>query len=256
MTGRVSGKIALVTGGASGIGEATVRRFAAEGAHVIIVDRNDERGQAVAREIGSAARFLCVDVTDPAGWLNLDANIRGIYGRLDILVNSAGVVKLASIEDSSLEDLKFAQSVNSNAVFMACQFAVRIMKETSKAAAIVNILSDSAVRPNHHAAAYGISKGSALNITRVVALHCAEKRYPIRCNSILPGLIDTPMSRQAFAQVPDPEAVLRELLDRRFPMRRAGTAEEVASAALFLASDEASYITGASLPVDGGSTAA
>ena len=254
--GRIAGKVAIVIGGASGMGEAIAKRFAAEGAKVIVVDRDDQRGQAVVREIGSAARFVRMDVSDPESWPALSKNIRDMEGRLDIMVNSAGVVRMGSIEEGTIDDLRFTQAVNSDAVFMACKFAVEIMKETSKSAAIVNILSDSALRPNHHAAAYAASKGAALNITRVVALHCAEQGYPIRCNSILPGIIDTPMSQRVFSQAPDPEEALRLLLLTRFPMRRMGTPDEVASAALFLASDEASYITGANLAVDGGSTAA
>ncbi|WP_197707356.1 SDR family oxidoreductase [Sphingobium sp. LB126] len=253
---RIAGKIALVLGGASGIGEAISRRFAAEGAQVIVADWDERRGEAVVRAIGAAARFFPMDVSDPAAWPRLDHDIRAREGRLDILANSAGVVRLGSIEDGTFDDLRFIQSVNSDAVFLACKFAIGLMKDTSRAASIVNILSDSAVRPNHHAAAYGASKGAAINLSRVVALHCAEKGYPIRCNAVLPGLIDTPMTRDVFAKVPDPEAAIRDLLARHFPMGRMGTADEVASAALFLASDEASYVTGAGLAVDGGRTAA
>lgn len=253
---RLAGKIALVLGGASGIGEAVARRFAAEGARVIVADRDEGRGRVIADDIGAPARFFSIDVSDPEAWPVLDQDIRGAEGSLDILVNSAGVVRLGSIEGASFDDLKYIQSVNSDAVFLACRFAIGIMKDTSRAGAIVNILSDSAVRPNHHAAAYGASKGAAINLNRVVALHCAEMGYPIRCNAVLPGLIDTPMTQAVFARMPDPDAAIRDLLARHFPMGRMGTAEEVASAALFLASDEASYITGASLAVDGGRTAA
>lgn len=253
---RLAGKIALVLGGASGIGEAIARRFAVEGARVIVGDKHEVRGKSVVHDIGQAARFFPINVSDPEVWRGLDDDIRNAEGALDVLVNSAGVVRLGSIEDGTFEDLKFIQSVNSASVFLACKFAIGIMKDTSHAGSIVNILSDSAIRPNHHAAAYGASKGAAINLNRVVALHCAEKGYPIRCNAVLPGLIDTPMTQAVFAQMPDPDAAIRDLLARHFPMGRMGTVHEVASAALFLASDEASYITGASLAVDGGRTAA
>ncbi|WP_176599397.1 SDR family oxidoreductase [Sphingobium aromaticivastans] len=253
---RLAGKIALVLGGASGIGEAIARRFVVEGARVVVGDRDERRGRAVVHDIGQAARFVLIDVSDPDAWPGLDDDIRSAEGTIDILVNSVGVVRMGSIEDGTFEDLKFIQSVNSDSIFLACQFAIGIMKDRSRAGSIVNILSDSAIRPNHHAAAYGASKGAALNLNRVVALHCAEKGYPIRCNAVLPGLIDTPMTHAVFARMPDPDAAIRDLLARHFPMGRMGTADEVASAALFLASDEASFITGASLAVDGGRTAA
>ena len=252
---RIEGKIALVTGGASGMGEAIAKRFAVEGARVIVADRDERRGTAVVREIGAAARFVSMDVSKPENWTSLDKDIRATEGRLDILVNCAGIVKWGSIEDNSFEDLMSTQAVNSDAVFIGCKFAVAIMKETSKAGSIVNILSTSSVRPNHRAAAYCASKGAALNTTRVVALHCAEQGYPIRCNSILPGVIETPMLDGVFSGASDPAEVRRGLL-ARLPMGRLGRTDEVASATLFLASDEASYITGTSLAVDGGCTAA
>ncbi|WP_327752230.1 SDR family oxidoreductase (plasmid) [Sphingobium sp. SJ10-10] len=253
---RLVEKVALVTGGASGMGAAIAKRFALEGARVLVADLDERRGAAVAADIGSAARFVPLDVSDPDGWANVDKDIREAEGRLDILVNSAGAIRMGTIEDNSIEDFEYLQSVNAGSVFLACKFAVAIMKETSKSAAIVNILSASSVRPNPQTAAYSASKGAGLNITRVVALHCAEKRYPIRCNSVLPGLIDTPMVRAALGQRQRLEEAIDTLLDHRFPMRRMGTVDEIAAAALFLASDEASYITGANLPVDGGSTAA
>ncbi|WP_157801201.1 SDR family oxidoreductase [Sphingobium sp. LB126] len=253
---RLAGKIALVTGGASGMGAAIAKRFATEGAQLIVTDLDETRGETVVAQIGSQARFVRLDVVDPAEWRAIDADIRGREGRLDILVNSAGAIRMGTIETNSIDDLKLLQAVNAESVFLACQFAVGIMKDTSQAGAIVNILSSSSVRPNPQTTAYSAAKGAALNINRVVALHCAERRYPIRCNAILPGLIDTPMARAALGQGRDLDDAVQQLLDHRFPMGRMGRPEEVAAAALFLASDEGSYVTGAALPVDGGSTAA
>lgn len=253
---RLAGKVALVTGGASGMGAAVAERFAQEGARLIIADINDAGGAALASKIGAAARFTRLDVTDPDAWNALATDIGEREGRLDILVNAAGAIRMGTIESNSIGDLKLLQAVNTESIFLACQFAIGLMKETSEAGAIVNILSSSSVRPNPQTTAYSASKGAALNLTRVVALHCAEQGYPIRCNAILPGLIDTPMARAALGAKGELIQTIQSLLDHRFPMRRMGRPEEIASAALFLASDEASYVTGASLAVDGGSTAA
>jgi 3(or 17)beta-hydroxysteroid dehydrogenase len=251
--GRIEGKVAVVTGGASGMGEAIVRRFAVEGAEVVVVDREVARGERLAAELGSPVRFVAADVTQPASWEALMADIKGREGKLDILVNSAGIVKIGSVEDTSVEDWRAVQAVNAEGMFLGCKYAIGLMKETSTSAAIVNIVSTSSPRPTAFSFAYSCSKATATNITRTTALHCAEQRYPIRCNAVLPDVTETPMMRNMLETVGNPDDMLAGLT-ARCPVGRIGQPAEVASAVLFLASDEASFITGIGLPVDGGCT--
>lgn len=248
---RVAGKIGLVTGGASGIGEAIARLLVTQGARVIIADIDDARGADLVRKIGRDVQFMHLDTTDESNWQQVTRDILATHGRLDILVNAAGIVLLGSVEQCTLEEWRKVQSVNADGVFLGCKHGVLLMKGTTVAGSIINIVSDSALRPTPFAVAYVCSKATVLNLTRATALLCAQERYPIRCNSLLPGVIETPMLEHLYSMAPDRTA-LRTALLSRYPMRREGTPEEVANAALFLASDEASFITGVALPVDGG----
>jgi 3(or 17)beta-hydroxysteroid dehydrogenase len=245
---RLENKVALITGAASGMGASMARIFAGEGAKIVVADMLDEEGRAVVADIvkaNGAAIFQHLDVSNEAEWkAAVDATIAA-YGRLDILVNDAG------LSGSAVEDLYDTaawdrlMAVNARGAFLGMKFAIPVMKAAG-GGSIVNISSISGVTGQHHIhVAYNASKGAVRTLTKVAAVqHGADN---IRVNSIHPGLMP-PM--RSSGRTADPEVRARML--RQVPMGRAGRPEEVAYAALFLASDEASYITGAELYVDGG----
>ena len=249
---RLAGKAALVTGGASGIGLATARRFVAEGARVVIADLDEAAGAQAAGELGAAAFFLRHDVTSEPGWEALMRECAARFGGVDVLLNSAGVFRFGTIEDTTLAEWRRTIAVNLDGTFLGCRAAVRAMRE--RGGSIINMSSVSGLRGDPDNAAYDASKGGVRLLTKSVALHCARRGYPVRCNSVHPGSIDTPMVRGCFASRPDPDAEARAWL-REVPAGRLGRAEEIASLNLYLASDEASYVTGAEFTIDGGMTA-
>lgn len=253
--GRLDGKVALITGGASGIGAASARRFAAEGAQVLVADIAQEAGQGLAAELGAAAAFVPLDVTSDASWAAAMDAVRRRHGRLDVLVNSAGISVPGEIEQTSLEQWHHTQQVNADSVFLGCRHGIALMKGSTRAGAIVNLSSTLGLRPQPGFIAYNASKASVWAVTRAVALHCCQKGYPIRVNAVHPGATLTPMMQRYLDAAPDPAEAMR-MFAANHPMNRVGTPEELANAILFLASDEASFITGVSLPVDGGYCAA
>jgi 3(or 17)beta-hydroxysteroid dehydrogenase len=248
--GRLAGKTALITGAASGIGRATAVLFHAEGARVAATDRN-EAGLA---EAGAFADLvLSQDVTDEARWREIVDSVLAAFGRLDILVNSAGIALKGNIETATVEDWRKTQAVNVEGVFLGCREAIRAMKETG-GGSIVNLSSVAGIIGDAQSAAYCASKGAVRLLTKSAALHCGRAGYNIRLNSVHPSFADTPMVRELIASSRNPERVL-EGLTRAAPMGRMGRAEEVAQAILYLASDESSFTTGAEIVVDGGLTA-
>jgi 3(or 17)beta-hydroxysteroid dehydrogenase len=249
--GRVSGKVALITGGASGLGHATAQVLAEHGARVVITDVQVDAGTRVAVDIGRDVLFLRQDVSKEADWQRVMSQIIEEYGKLDILVNNAGLLHMASIEDTSLEDWNRIHAVNSTGVFLGCKYAVETMKGTTKGGSIINISSGAGLRPVSLVPAYGASKSVVWNLTRTTALHCAESGYPIRCNSIHPGVIRTPMMESTVPEGEDVDAMLA-LHAEVHPMKRLVTVEDVAWSILYLASDESAIVTGVALPVDGG----
>jgi 3(or 17)beta-hydroxysteroid dehydrogenase len=248
--GRLAGKTALVTGAASGIGRATVMLFHAERAKVAATDRN-EKGLADLK--GVADLILPQDVTDEAGWRQVVDAVVAAFGRLDILVNSAGVARLGSIETASLDDFRFMNAVNVEGTFLGCREAVRVMKETG-GGSIVNLSSVAGVIGDAASAGYCASKGAVRMLTKSAALHCARAGYKIRLNSVHPSFAETPMVLEGIARASNPERV-RAGLERAAPMGRLGKPEEVANTILFLASEESSFTTGGEFMVDGGLTA-
>ena len=250
---RLAGKAALVTGGASGIGLAAARRFVAEGARVAITDRDEEFGAAAVREIGEDAFFIRHDVTSEADWEAAMGESVSRYGGVDIVLNSAGIFRFGNVEDTTLEEWRQTIAVNLDGTFLGCREAVRAMRE--RGGSIVNMSSVSGLVGDPDNAAYDASKGGVRLLTKSVALYCAKQGYPIRCNSVHPGGIDTPMVRSYFAARPDPDAEKSAWL-RQSPIGRLGKAEEIASLILYLASDESSFVTGSEFTIDGGSTAA
>jgi 3(or 17)beta-hydroxysteroid dehydrogenase len=240
----------LLTGGASGIGLATALAFLDRGAHVIAADIAEPDATAPRRE---RLVFVRLDVRDEAGWAQLTASILERHDRLDVLVNGAGVALNASIEDTSLADFRRIYEVNVEGVFLGCKAAIAAMKRR-RAGVIVNISSVAGMRGVAKLAAYNAAKGAVRLLTKSVALHCAEKDYGIRCLSVHPSHIDTPMVRREIAAAGDPARMLA-LFERISPMKRMGKPEEVAATILFLASDEASFVNGAEIPIDGGTLA-
>ena len=249
--GRVSGKVALITGGASGLGKATAKILAEEGATVVITDINADAGAGVAAEIGHNVTFLQQNVALEVDWQSVMAWIIDKHHKLDILVNNAGILHMASIEDTTLEDWQRVHAVNSDGVFLGCKYAVETMKGSTENGSIINISSGAGLRPISLVPAYGASKSVVWSLTRTTALHCAESGYPIRCNSIHPGVIQTPMMESMVPEGEDVDATLAMHADAH-PMKRLVTVEDVAHSILYLASDESAIVTGVALPVDGG----
>lgn len=249
--GRLEGKTAIVTGGGSGMGRAMAILFAEEGAQVVVTDIDEAAGRAVVDEIRGAGRFMRQDVSDETAWGNVVAGTVETFGGLHILVNNAGSALEGTPESTSLETWRRVHSVNVEGVFLGCRAAIPAIRDAG-GGAIVNIASRAAVgAAPPHLAAYGASKGAVREYTMTLAVYCARAGYEIRCNSINPGAIDTPLLQASFDQAPDPDARMRAIVGRA-PMGRMGRPIDVAYAALYLASDEAAYVTGAELNVDGG----
>ena len=248
---RLQNKVVLITGAAVGIGAEIAKRFAAEGAQVVIGDVNVVEARTTSESIrrsGGSARSVPLDVTKEESWKEALDGIRTAEGRLDVLVNNAGITKRISITEMPLEDFERIMAVNVRGVFLGIKHALPFMKQHG-GGSIVNISSICGL-VGHKLTneTYTTSKGAVTLLTKSVAVRHA--RDNIRCNSIHPGTVDTPMVQALFT---DPEKK-RERLDE-VPLGRLATAQDVANAALFLASDEAGFITGAALPVDGGLTA-
>lgn len=251
---RLEGRIALISGGASGIGAATAKKFVSEGARVAICDLQDEKGSALARELGAAAIFIRLDVTSESSWRDAFEGAHRKLGALTTVVNSAGISIPANIESETLEGFRRTLAINLEGTFLGCKFGVATLK-SAKGAAIVNVASTLGARAGAIFPSYSSSKGGVRMLTRAVALHCAEQGYDIRVNAILPGAIHTEMVEgyiaAGIAAGSSREAVIAGFAGVH-PMNRLGRPHEPADAIAFLASSEASFITGADLPVDGG----
>jgi 3(or 17)beta-hydroxysteroid dehydrogenase len=256
MSGRLKNKVALVTGAASGLGEATAKRFAEEGAHVYVTDLNLDASQAVVDAItaaGGSATARVQDVTDEADWDVLMAEIVAASSQLDILVNNAGIAINGNVEEASLDDWRKTQAVNLDAVFMGTRAAVKTMKASG--GSIINISSIEGIVGDANIAAYNASKGGVRIFTKSAALHCAAKDYGIRVNSVHPGFILTPMVEDGIGSMsPELQAETGEKLMREIPLKAMGEPIDIANGCLFLASDESKYMTGSELVIDGGYT--
>lgn len=244
---RLKGKIALVTGGACGLGEAICRAYVNDGASVVIADIDEARGTALAREIGSAARFVRLDVTSEADWTSGLAKIE----RLDILVNNAGVAILGDIEQVSLDQFRRTIEVDLVGVFLGCKNAIPVMRRHG--GSIINMSSMSGVRAQAELCAYNAAKGGVTLLTKSVALHCAKSGIGIRCNSIHPGAIHTPLIEKVLGAADNRDEIYASWVATH-PIGRLGRPEEVAWLAVYLGSDESAFATGAEFRLDGGAT--
>ena len=224
--GRLEGKTALVTGAASGIGLQTSIRLAEEGARVMMTDINLEEGLQQAEKLGTNAAFLKLDITEEEEWISVLGETVKRFDRLEILVNSAGMVLIADVEQITLEDWRKVHAVNLDGTFLGCKHGVRVMKEFG-AGSIINLSSVSGMIGGFNLAAYNSSKGAVRMLTKSVALHCARAGYGIRCNSIHPTFIETPMLESMIRDSPDPEKA-RQTLVRQVPLRRIGKPDDVA----------------------------
>jgi 3(or 17)beta-hydroxysteroid dehydrogenase len=250
---RLDGKVCLITGGASCIGRGSARKLAAEGARVVIADRNVEGGAAVAAELGAPHRFEPLDVTDEAAWTRVVEATVAAFGRLDVLVNSAGIAVWGNIERLSLAEWRQQHAVNADGTFLGCRAAIGAMKITG-GGSIINLSSVAGLIGVADAAAYCSSKGAVRLLSKSVALHCARAGYNIRCNSVHPSFIDTPMVDSVVEGAKD-QAKMRAMVERAAPLGRLGHVDDVANLIVFLASEESKFITGSELVVDGGLTA-
>lgn len=262
MSGRVEGKIALITGGAQGLGAATARMFVQQGARVAITDINGDGAQAIASEINTKhpGRALAIthDVTDEEQWRRAIGETEKAFGGLHVLVNNAGISLVRSVEDLSLEDWRRVHAIDLDGVFLGCKTAIPAMAKTVEATglggSIVNISSIAGIIAGHNMAAYNSVKAAVGHLSKSVALHCARKAYGIRSNSVHPVFVDTPLLTPHVQHHGSKDAAYAKL-GSQVPLGRIAEPDDVAYAILYLASDESKFVTGAELKVDGGISA-
>ena len=254
--GRVENKVALVTGAAQGLGAATAIMLAREGAHVVLTDINasgvEEQAAGINQELPGRAIALHHDVTDAARWQEVVAACAEHFGGLNILVNNAGIGSMGNVVEESYENWRRVHAIDLDSVFFGCKYAIPLI-EASAGGSIVNISSISGIIAGHNMAAYNSAKAAVRHLSKSIALHCARAGNNIRCNSVHPVFIDTPIL-DGLAGLMGRDAAL-EKLGRQVPLGRVGKPNDVAYAVLYLASDESQFVTGIELKVDGGISA-
>jgi len=245
--GKMDGKVALITGGASGLGAEDARVLARERAKVVITDVQDDLGAQVAAEIPGCI-YLHHDVRDEARWHEVVAETVRTFGRLDTLVNNAGLVKFGTVEDLSYADFKLQTEVMLDGTFLGCRSAIPHMTKGG-GGAIINMASVAALKGISTIPAYSAAKAGIIGMTRSIAIHCQEQKYRIRVNSLAPGGIVTPMTAQALAQLPADSAGLDQINNLGM-----GQPIDIANMVLYLASDDGRHITGTNIVIDNGET--
>ena len=254
----VNGKAALVTGGSSGIGRETALTLARAGARVAVADIDADKGAetvAALEGIGTEALFISLDVTDEASWRQAVEAAVGRFGRLDVLVNAAGIELVRMIHETSLDDFRRVMSVNLDGVFLGTKYGIAAMSKTG-GGSIINISSIAGIRGYGRQTAYCASKGGVRLLTKAAAVEAAQNGLNVRVNSVHPGVIDTAMTRGMFGDRGDDAHQQRwEKLADLAPIGRVGEPSDIANMILYLASDASSFVTGAEMVVDGGITA-
>lgn len=246
---RVQDKVVLITGAASGVGKADALLLAAEGARVVLADIDCEAGSALAAEIGAAALFVELNVAEEQHWQRAIEQTLATFGRLDVLVNNAAICPLGTIEEASLAQWRNVMRVNADGYFLGCKYGIEAMKRNASGGSIIMMSSVAALGGLPPMCAYSASKGAVTALTRSVAVHCKNSGYRIRCNSIHPDGIWTPMTQSL---VPNLDPVALGIGDN--PMARMCMPEDVANLVLFLASDESRFVNGAELRIDNAQT--
>ena len=247
MTGRVEGKVCIVTGGAMGLGESDSRLLTQEGGKVIIADIADEKGKALAAEIG--AEYYHLDVTSEAAWVELMAHVKARYGKLNVLVNNAGIVIPATVETCTEEIWRKVNAVSSDATFYGMKHAIPLMRESGEPCSIINMSSIAGIVGVPYVFAYAAAKGAVRLMSKAAAVHCAQNGDKIRVNSIHPGGIVTPMTQAVGKQVA--EAIAKD--PRNKPSvrgTRPGEPDDIGWMVVYLASDESKYTNGTEMVVD------
>lgn len=253
---RLKDKVALVTGAARGIGEAIAKAFVAEGAYVYVTDIDQPNGLRVVQALGASASFAVLDMRDEQAWAGVTAAVMQKHGKLDIVVNNAGVTGFENgfvahdPEHASLDAWRAVHETNLDGVFLGCKYAIKAMR-SSGSGSIINISSRSGIVGIPTAAAYASSKAAVRNHSKSVALYCAQQGMTVRCNSVHPAAILTPMWEPMLGTGPQREENMAMFVQDT-PLKRFGQPEDVAAVAVMLASDESSYITGSEINIDGG----
>lgn len=245
--GRVDGKIALVTGGASGLGKADCALLAAEGAIVYIADINLDAAKALAHEIGANAHPVLHDVTSEDDWQRIYAQIAQAHGRLDILVNNAGIVIIANPEQTTRAQFERAMAVMATGPFLGCKYGLPLLAK-SRSASIINISSTASHIGYPEFFAYSAAKGAVRSMSKSIAVHCQQMGYPVRVNTLHPSSIETPMIQLAEGRAGQAHDIPEGIL----PAGAVGSPRDVANLVLFLASDEARFLTGGEYLIDNG----
>jgi len=260
--GRVTGKVALVTGGASGIGRSCAERLAEEGAIIVVTDLQDDKGAETVEAIraaGGQASYLHHDVTSEAAWVSVIAEVKKTHGRLDILVNNAGIAISGSIIEMSLADFQKQNAVNIDGVFLGTKHSIPLMRTSGQGGSIINMSSVAGLKGSAILAGYCASKGAVRLFTKSVALECATARDGIRVNSVHPGIIETPIWDDIMGTGepgdnarPSRPATLDAMTADAVPVGKKGYPLDIANGVLWLACEESGYVTGAELVIDGG----
>jgi 3(or 17)beta-hydroxysteroid dehydrogenase len=228
--------------------------LAREGARVVVTDRNEAGGREVAASLGEAGLFVKLDVTREEDWVAAMERTLAHFGRLDVLVNNAGVGVAKDVEALSLEEWRFVHAVNGDGVFLGCKHGIAAMRKSGARGSIINVSSVAGLVGVANLPAYNSSKAGVRMLTKSVALHCAKQGYGIRCNSLHPTFIETPMVEDLARVSGNPDAA-KAFMAKQIPLGRLGEPDDVAYAIVYLASDESKLMTGSELVLDGGSTA-
>ena len=255
MTDRLKGKVALITGGASGLGANAAELMVKEGARVVVADIAADRGKAVADKLGASGHFVKLDVTSEDNWKSAIAEAVAKFGALHVLLNSAGIGLSKTVEDITIEEWRKVHAIDLDGVFLGCKHGVGEIKKHTKqlGGSVINISSISGIIAGHNMAAYNSAKAGVRHLSKSVALYCARKGLNIRSNSVHPVFIATPILDGLVARYGKEQGYAK--LARQVPLGKIGEPDDIAYAVLYLASDESKFVTGAELKVDGGISA-